>query len=175
MDIAQVFEDLTHQDLQWLAPVAAGLVIVIGSLFIGIIRGMSVSIFAALLLGGAMSLSPVILRTLEEPRPNVATAAEVRYARDATRFASLESETLRELVRIANSMRLVLDGLAPLVEEASDAAGDAEAATRYKTSLDDLAARIESISGKAGEAETLLRNLTNDVDALAAEADAQPR
>ena len=175
MDIAQIFKDLNHQDLQWLAPVAAGLVIVIGSLFIGIIRGMSVSIFAALLLGGAMSLSPVILRTLEQPRPNVTSEAELQYACDAAAFATLDNETARELVRITNSMRLVLDGLAPLVEEASNAAGDAEAATRYKTSLDDLAARIESISGKAGEAETLLRNLTNDVDALAAEAQAHPR
>lgn len=173
MDIEHLFSQLTYHDLQWMAPVAAGLVIVIGGLLIGIVRGMSVGVLAALILGGAMSLSPIIVGVLDKTPRNQLSPATLKYARDNLALASLNSEAANGLIRVANSMRIALDGLSPLLDGSGE--GDAAAVARYKRSLDDLEERIKAISGSVGEGEELVRSLTDDLDALAAEAAAGQR
>ncbi|MEM1181163.1 MAG: hypothetical protein AAGM22_22665, partial [Acidobacteriota bacterium] len=57
--------DFQYDDLQWLLPVLAGLLIIVGGLLAGIIRGMTAGVIVALFFGGLMAMSPVILNALQ--------------------------------------------------------------------------------------------------------------
>ncbi len=73
MDIEQLIETFCPQDPRSVHPGIGRLVIILGGLLIGIVRGMTGGVLVALLFGGVMSISPLLLGTLETtPPPAVA-------------------------------------------------------------------------------------------------------
>ena len=54
MDLGQLYNGLSYDDLKWLVPVLGGLALIVGGLFIGIVRGMTAGLLMTLFFGGPL-------------------------------------------------------------------------------------------------------------------------
>ncbi|MEM6847795.1 MAG: hypothetical protein AAF580_06925 [Pseudomonadota bacterium] len=166
MNVEQLMADFQHDDLQWLLPVLAGLLIIVGGLLTGIIRGMTAGVIVALFFGGLMAMSPVILNALQRGGDRVGlVSADV--ARSAAALAELNNDVVVDLSRVVTSLRTTLDGLAPLVGEGSGVAADT--AQRFTRGLSDTEDRLDTAISSLSQAATLRQRLSQDVQTLEAE------
>lgn len=165
MEVEQLFQDFQYQDLQWFIPVLAGLVIIVGGILVALVRNFTAGVIVALLFGGLMTMSPVILNTLQQPQDPVArVTAEV--AENAAQLAVLNSEVVRDLSRVVISLRSTLEGLAPMVAPQDRDPPDAAVAQRFTRSLSDLEDRLDAATDSVREADTLRAQLEEDIGVL---------
>jgi hypothetical protein len=166
MEIEHLFETLQINDLQWFIPVVAGLVIIVGGLLIGMIRGMSGGVIVALLFGGLMSLSPTLLETLERsvgfPPDDVAPVA-----RSAAGLAIANREALGDLSGALGAVGEALDGLPAALRQPGDAAPN-PAVARLADSLEDLRGRIAEAIAAAEQGEAASLRLESALEDMAA-------
>lgn len=169
MDIAQLLQSVAA-DPEAFLPVVAGLAIVAGGLLIGILRGMSGGVLAALLFGGLFSMSPALLDTLErtDERDGL-VAADV--ARGAAQLAVLNSEVVTDLSRVVATLRTTLAGLAPLVSPETGVGGrsiapDPLLAQRFSQSLSDTEERLDVAIASLERVNTLRVRLESEMEAL---------
>jgi hypothetical protein len=169
MDFEQLFADFQYQDLQWFLPVLAGLVIIVGGLLIGVIRGMTAGVIVALFFGGLMSMSPVLLNALQRTTDPVSqVSADV--ARGAAELAVLNNEVTMDLSRVVQSLRTTMDGLSPMVTARDDAQGqtgiDPDLAQRFTQGLSDTEDRLDATLDTMSRANRLRQRLEGDMEAL---------
>ena len=72
MEVEKLFENFQYQDLRWFIPVLAGLFVIVGAILVALIRNFNAGVIVALLFGGLMTMSPVILDALQKPQNTVA-------------------------------------------------------------------------------------------------------
>jgi hypothetical protein len=169
MDVEQLFANFQYQDLQWFVPVMAGLIIIVGGLLIGMIRGMNAGVIVAIFFGGLMSLSPVLLNTLEQRQAGPATPASTDVARGAAELAVLNSRVVADLSRVVASMRNTLDGLTPMVTAEPGTTPSPVVVDRFTSGLSDLEARIDAAVSSVSRANLLSERLQDDLDELETE------
>ncbi|MEM7696382.1 MAG: hypothetical protein AAF318_18175 [Pseudomonadota bacterium] len=165
MELNELFSNFEYDDLQWFVPMAAGLVIIVGGLLIGMIRGMTAGVIVALFFGGLMCMSPVLLNALErtDGRADRVTAA---VARSAAELSQLNNDVVVDLSRVVATVRTALDGLSPLVTE--DAL-DAAVVQRFGQSLTDTEERLDAAIGSLSRTQLLRERLNEDLRDLEAE------
>lgn len=175
MTAEQLFQNFQYVDLQWFIPVLAGLVIIVGVLLVALIRGITAGAIVALLFGGLMSLSPVLLNALERTQ-GVAAAANVDVARGAAQLAVLNSEVVTDLSRVVATLRTALEGLQPLVAAQASETPSAgpQAAQNYSQSLADTETRLDATLDSLERANLLRRRLEAEIAALGSEASRDP-
>lgn len=165
MEVEQLFQDFQYQDLQWFIPVLAGLLIIVGGILVALIRNFTAGVIVALLFGGLMTMSPVLLNTLQRAQNPVAgVTADV--AQNAAELAVLNSEVMRDLSRVVVSMRSALEGLAPVVAPENGDPPDAAVARRFTQSLSDMEERLDAATSSVQRADTLRARLEEDIDVL---------
>lgn len=169
MNLEQLFQDFQYDDLQWFLPVLAGLVIIVGALLIGIIRGISAGVFLAILFGGLMSMSPVLLNALQAQQARGVDTVSGDVAKSAALLAELNNDVVVDLSRAIATMRFALDGLRPVVEQ--DAEADLTAVSdRYQQSLSDVEDRLNAALSSMQTSGDLRTRLAADVRRLEDEA-----
>lgn len=168
MDLDQLFVNFQYADLQWFIPVLAGLVIIAGALLIGIVRGMTAGVLVALFFGGVMSLSPVLLETLER-RAGGMTPASAEVSRNLAELAQFNADFIAELSRVVASMRATLDGLTPMVSDAATAGGDATAAQAFNDSLADTQTQLDAATETLSRATLLRQRLDESMEGMNAQ------
>lgn len=173
MNFGQMFQNFSYEDLQWLLPVLAGLVIIVGALVVALFRGMNAGVLVALLLGGVMSLSPTLLGRLEQNALAAVSPLPAEVARGAAELALLNSEVVTDLSAVMGTLRNAIAGLAPLLSAGADISADPEAAALFAQSLIDTetqlgrtTASIERINRLRADVREQVRLL--DADILAA-------
>ncbi|UOM33719.1 hypothetical protein [Acuticoccus sp. I52.16.1] len=173
MDIEQLINDFLAQDPDLLIPVLAGCAIIVGGLLIGIFRGMTGGVIVALLFGGLMTTSPILIGKVTPPEPEMGAndpallAADV--AKGAAQLSIINSEAVTSLTRVVNSMRLALDGLGQVVAPTGGAAGDSagsEVASRFASSLDSAGTQLDQASASLDRINTLRTQLEDDIEKL---------
>lgn len=171
MEFEQLFTNFKYDDLQWFIPVLAGLVIILGGLLIGMIRGMTAGVIVALFFGGLMSLSPVLLETLQREAYG-SQPGSAALARSVAELAELNNQATMDLSRVVATMRVALEGLSPAAAAADGGGegvdgGPADAAS-YTQALSDLGDRldaaVETLS-RAGEVRQRVSNELQSYDA----------
>lgn len=176
MNLEQLFQNFQYDDLQWFIPVIAGLLIIVGGLLIGMIRGITAGLIVALFFGGLMCMSPVILNALQRQATSL-NLALVEVTRSAAALTSLNNEMISELSRVVNSMRIALDTVGPLLENPGGAddgsedgnSADNELSSRFSQSLSASADRLNVVSDNVAEGQVLIRRLDANVQALEGE------
>ncbi|MCF3936557.1 hypothetical protein L1787_24500 [Acuticoccus sp. M5D2P5] len=162
-------------------PVLAGVVIILGALLIGIFRGMSGGVIVAILLGGLMASSPVILDTLQRQEraattPDATLTATAVVARGAAELAEVNNQAILDLSRIVATMRNTLQGLGPRLAAAGDDA-DADGSTladRFDRSLSDIEERLDSAIASLSRANEVRARLDRDIETLDAQINDAP-
>lgn len=162
MQLEELLSGLSYEDLKWLVPVLGGLIIIVGGLLIGLLRGLNSGLLVTLFFGGLLCLSPVLLNALER-RPSGASVTAVEAARANAALATLNNDMIRDLTRVVNSSRIALEGLVPVLE-ANEA--DTDAVDRFKQSLTSAADRLSVISDNMAEGQVLIRKLEAGVQAM---------
>lgn len=122
MDFDGLIGNLTTGDLEWLVPVLAGLLVIVGALLAGIIRGMTAGVIVALLVGGLLAMSPTLVSLLA-PAGGRLSEAGAGVSLDAARLAEANSAAVTDLGRAVGEVRAALEALEPLVAAAEDADG----------------------------------------------------
>ncbi|MBJ3777571.1 hypothetical protein [Acuticoccus mangrovi] len=173
MDFEQLFANFQYNDLQWFIPVMAGLVIIVGGLLIGIIRGMTAGVIVALFFGGLMSMSPVLLNALQR-QANPVNAVSADVARGAAELSVLNHDVVTELSRVVATMRSTLAGLAPIVTPA-EGEDDNGVAERFNQSLADTEERLDAAISSLSRANLLRTRLEEDVQTLEVEMRRAPQ
>ena len=176
MDIEQLIQNVLSEDPNLFIPVAAGCVLVVGGILIGLFRGMTGGVVVALLFGGLMAASPVLLGKVAPgmPETEAAPAAPApadtltaRVARQAGELALMNSDALTGLTRVVNSMRLALDGFEQVNAPSGDVASEApDGATRFRDSLDAAAAQLDEASTALDRINGLRTRLESDISEL---------
>lgn len=171
MEVDQLFQDFQYQDLQWFIPVLAGLVIIVGGILVALIRNFTAGVIVALLFGGLMTMSPVILETLQRTQATADPVARVTadVARNAAELSVLNSEVMRDLSRVVISMRSTLDGLTPVIAPADRDPPDAEVARRFTQSLSDMEGRLDAATAAIARADGVRADLEASLQDLSAE------
>ena len=171
MDIEQLVSDFLSEDPQLFLPVLAGLVIILGGLIIGIFRGMTAGVIIALLFGGLMSMSPILLDSLERTNARVNTvSAEV--AQGAAQLSLLNSEVVTDLTRVVTTMRTALEGLGPLITPSGGAestGGDPQVAQRFSQTLSDTEERLDIAIAAIDRVNAVKQRLQSNMAALEVE------
>lgn len=173
MNIEQLLADFRYEDLQWVVPVLAGLVVVVGGLLIGIVRGMSAGVVVALLFGGLLSLSPVMLDALQRNGERVApVTADV--ARGAAELAVLNNDVLSELARVLTTLRTVMNSVTATGRSASEGEGvtlqtDEERIALMTGSLTRTKEQIDAAISTLARANLLRQRLEEDMQSLEVE------
>lgn len=166
MELENLFENFQYVDLRWFIPVIAGLFVIIGAVLVALIRNFNAGVIIALLFGGLLTMSPVILDALERsPGPPDRGAREVRQvARDAAELALFNGAVVHDLSRVVNSMRSVLEGLTPVLN--ASGGNDTAAATRFQSNMDDLTERLDAATADVGRIDTLRSELEGTLEEL---------
>ena len=169
MDVEHLFRDFQPDDLQWFIPIAAGMLVIVGALLVAIIRGMTSGVIVAIIFGGLLSMSPIILETLERDGRIGSRGAEPSVApgvaRGAAELAALNNEAITELNRVVTSMRTTLAGV-----DADLFAGDDPTATqRYTSGLADAEQQLEAAVAALERTEAVRDALADDVATLEGE------
>jgi hypothetical protein len=162
MEVDQLFQDFQYQDLQWFIPVLAGLVIIVGGILVAFIRNFTAGVIVALLFGGLMTMSALILNTLQRPQDPVAFET-ANVARSAAELAVLNGEVVRDLSRVVVSLRSTLDGLRPMVAPDDRDPPDAAVAQRFTQSLMGMEDRLDEATDAVQRAGVLRAELENDL------------
>jgi len=170
MHLDHLLADLQYQDLQWFIPVLAGLVIIVGGLVIGLVRGMTAGVIVALFFGGLMSMSPVLLDALQRTADPV-NEVGAGVSRGAAQLAVLNNEVSADLSRAVQSLRTSLEGLSPVLagrnDEADEGGGiDPALARRFTQGLSDTQSRLDAALDNLTRANRLSERLEDDVEAL---------
>lgn len=165
MDLGQLFNGLSYDDLKWFIPVLGGFALIIGGLLIGLLRGMTAGLLMTLFFGGLLCLSPVLLDALER-RPAASSIAAVDVARTNAQLTTLNNDMIRDLTRVVNSARISLDALVPLL---SANGADAAAVERFKQSLTSTGDRLSVISDNMAEGQVMIRRLDTAVQTMEAD------
>jgi len=175
MQLEDLLSNFQYEDLQWIIPVVAGLVVIVGGLLIGLIRGMTSGLIVALFFGGLLSLSPVLLNALQRPGGSI-EAASADVARSAADLAVLNNDAVRNLSRILATMRTSLDTLSPVVTGTGEnEAVDPALTQRFNQSLSDMEERLDAAVNALSRDTLLRQRLEEDIAALEAELRRQPR
>lgn len=169
MEVEQLFQDFQYQDLRWFIPVLAGLVIIVGGILVALIRNFTAGVIVALLFGGLMTMSPVLLDTLQRQQQDPVARVAAGVARNAAELAVLNSEVMRDLSRVVISMRSTLDGLTPMIAPADRDPPDVAVARRFTQSLSDMEPRIEAATATIARADALRTALQQDIQVLEVE------
>ncbi|RAH96963.1 hypothetical protein DLJ53_30250 [Acuticoccus sediminis] len=184
MEIEQLIDQFLAQDPNLLVPVLAGCVIILGGLLIGIFRGMTGGVIVALLFGGVMTTSPILLGKVEIPGETVTTdtvdparlGAEVAHG--AAQLAVANSEAVTGLTRVVNSMRLAMEGLGPVLApttEGTESSGDtADVVARFTQSLDAAGTQLDQASASLDKINSLRSELESDMSELESALDGAP-
>lgn len=164
MNVEQLLQNFQITDLEWLIPVVAGLVIIVGGLLIALVRGVSAGVIIAIFFGGLLSLSPVLLNALERQSTTPGSSHAVEVARDTAALAKLNNTTIVDLSRVVTTMRTALEGVIPSLEAAADI--DPAAKARLTQAMSSSAERLDAISNNVAQSQVMLRDLDAALDAL---------
>ncbi len=168
MDFDQLFANFQYNDLQWFIPVSAGVLIIIGSLLVALIRGMTAGVLLALFFGGVMSMSPVLLSTLQRTATATASAGN-DVARSAAELAMLNNEVITDISRVMSTMRTALESLEPVVSPPGGTPDNPGLAERFEQSIDDSEERLDSAIATLSRANLLRQRLEENINTLNAE------
>ncbi len=174
MSFEQLYETLTVEDLEWVVPLGGGVLVLVGALLVGVVRGMTSGVLVAVFFGGLLTVSPLLLGALDRTERR-AGGASPEVVRGAAELSLLNSEVVTDLSRVVATLRTALSSLAPIVEENGDG-GDADprVAQRFSQSLNDTAERLDVAIGSLERANALRDELRDDMDALAVELGGAP-
>ena len=168
MDLGQIFQNFQYADLQWVVPVLAGLVIIVGALLAGIIRGMSAGVIIALFFGGLMALSPTLV-TLFQPRSDPHATETARVTESVAALAQLNTAVATDLSRVITTVRTSLASLEPLVQAAANANGAGIDAAQFSRTLQDTETRLDQAIDSLSSAGNARAQLEDDLQALQVE------
>ncbi|MEM0906515.1 MAG: hypothetical protein AAGJ94_04070 [Pseudomonadota bacterium] len=183
--IEQVIQQHEIESLDWLVPLGAGALIILVALLVSLIRGMTGGVLVALIVGGLMTMSSIILDSLER-RDSVGDEAMnvvSGLSRDTADLAKLNHSILVDLSRVMNSMRLALDGITPVLEPQTPTAGVAstagadvtagaspsvnnDAVERFKQSLSQSADSLSGISSNISNGDSLIDRIEAGLEDL---------
>ncbi|XWN33176.1 MAG: hypothetical protein ROR55_08945 [Devosia sp.] len=168
MDFEALFANFQYEDLQWFIPVLAGLVIILGGLLIGIVRGMTAGVLLALLFGGLMSMSPVLLNALQRGTdPAVMQSAEV--ARGAAELSILNSQVMTDMSRVVTTLRTAMETITPVVAPEGEEGENAVVAQRFAQGLSDTEERLDAAIDTLSRANVMRQRLEDDLQSLQVE------
>ncbi|MEM8552595.1 MAG: hypothetical protein AAGF45_09455 [Pseudomonadota bacterium] len=165
MRFEEILQNFQYDDLQWLIPVFAGLLIIVLGLLIGLIRGMSAGVLVALFFGGLMCMSPVLLNALQRSNDGVGLAS-ADVARSAAALSALNNDVVVDLSRVVTTMRTALDGLSPLVSNGGGATLEPAVIQRFSQSLSDTEDRLDAAVNSLSRSALLRQRMDSDVQAL---------
>jgi hypothetical protein len=168
VNLEQLFANFQYDDLQWFIPVAAGVLIIVGSLLVAIVRGMTSGVILSIFLGGLMSMSPVLLSTLQRTAA-VAETASTNVAQGAAELSMLNNEVITDISRIVATLRTALEALDPIIAPPGQQPGNPGAVARFKQSLVDTEERLDSAITTLSRANLLRQRLEENINALEAE------
>jgi hypothetical protein len=168
VNLEQLFAEFQYNDLQWFIPVSSGVLIIVGSLLVALIRGMSAGVLLALFFGGLMSMSPVLLSTLQRTATATASAG-TDVARSAAELAMLNSEVITDLSRVVATLRTGLESLGPVIAPPGETPANPGLVDRYNQTLADTEERLDSAIATLSRANLLRQRLDENINALDAE------
>lgn len=168
MDLEQLFANFQYNDLQWFIPVSAGVLIIVGALLVALIRGMTAGVLLALFFGGVMSMSPVLLSTLQRTATASVTAGTA-VARSSAELTMLNNEVITDLSRVVATLRTALESLTPVVSPPGETPANPGLAERFNQSLEDTEERLDSAIATLSRANLLRQRLDENINALEAE------
>ncbi|ORE96561.1 hypothetical protein ATO13_06845 [Stappia sp. 22II-S9-Z10] len=179
VDIQQLIENVLSEDPDLFIPVLAGCAIILGGLVIGILRGMTGGVIVALLFGGLMTASPILVGKAgmsDGTTSRASTAAAdadatppvtAAVAQGAAEMALLNAEAITSLTRVVNSMRLALDGLGQVVApQAGEDGASSEVVTLFSDSLDAAGDQLDEASLSLDQINLLRSRLQSDLNEL---------
>ncbi|WP_108662999.1 hypothetical protein [Acuticoccus kandeliae] len=173
MDVKELFDNFQTVDLQWFVPVLGGLAVIVVSLLVGLFRGMTAGVIVAILFGGLMSMSPILLNALQHREDTRVDRASASVARGAAELAALNNEAVLDISRVIATLRNALDGLGPLLRAPEDTDTTEEVA-RFTQSLTDIEDRLDSAISSLSRANLLRQRLEEEIQTLEAELDRAP-
>lgn len=167
MDVGDLFRDFQYDDLQWVVPVLAGLLIIVGALLAGIIRGMSAGVIIAIFFGGLMAMAPTLV-TLVQPRNDRLAEVTSSTARSAAELAEVNNEVVTDLVRAMTTLRRAVSDLRPVVR-AANGEGDQLGTGGFEQSLTDAESRLDEAIDTLSTSANVRSRLADDMQALEVE------
>lgn len=120
MELSQLFQNFQYEDLQWVVPVFAGLLIIVGALLAGIIRGMSAGVIIAIFFGGLMAMAPTLV-TLVEPQGDRLAEVNSKVTQSAAQLATINNEVSTDLARAMTTLRRAVADLRPALDQTAAA------------------------------------------------------
>jgi len=163
MNLDQLFQDFRTTDLEWLIPIGAGFLLILGGILIALVRGVSAGVVAALLFGCLLTLSPVLLDALER-QPSRASPQAAELAQETAALVKLNNAAINDLSRVVTTVRTAIEGLIP--EIAGSAAIDPAAKARLDQAMAASAERLDAIAKNVAESQVMVRDLDATLDAL---------
>lgn len=163
MNLDQILENFQYLDLQWLVPITAGVLVIVGGLLIGLVRGVTAGVIVALFFGGLLCLSPVLLNALQRQTGGALSPSSVTLARDTVGIAKLNNTMITDLTRVMTTVRAALEDAAPLLDrEEVDPAVKAKFTEAMTTSQE----RLTALSDNLAQGQVMLRELDAALQAL---------
>ncbi len=167
MDWNSLFQNFQYDDLQWVVPVLAGLLIIVGALLSGIIRGMAAGVIIALFFGGLLAMSPTLV-ALVEPERDQLSVASAELTQDVAALSQANAEAVQALGKVIQSMRDSLNALEPVVS-AAGAESPALSDTGFREALQDLQTEIGAAANAISRPSELGTGVAQDLEALQVE------